>query len=456
MKLSKMGLAALAALVLLSPAAAFAQKAPPKIDEKNHKRGQMEAPAVVAASGSACTVGDALFIGQVDDPKAKTQTSFYEVACTGSLGRVFQKVSSTDKKATPPIADKIAAFDCLSTSVPGADGKPNSLACVLPGNLNAQAGLAPFVAKAGLTCDITKARAIGQTAANAYFEVACANKRGYIISTTATLDPTKDVGPSSCLLYQPGATVSCTLSSREDQLSVANALAASADPMCQVKDRRYLLSTVSGDEYYEVACASGAGFMVVANAQGAYKQKIECANADQISGGCTLTDIKTAKTEDDALYTKLAKAGGFNCDVSGYRTLGSDANGESVELQCGNRPDGALAVLPKTGNGRFYNCAAAMTTGYRCNLTKPEAANMLLTAAVKKSKPTSTCQVSDSKFIGASADAGFVEVACADKEPGYVLRYPKTSDQATDALYCTQTKTQIGIECGLPTNIVKG
>ena len=67
MKLSKMGLAALAALVLLSPAAAFAQKGPPKIDEKNHKRGQAEAPAVVAASGAACTVGDALFIGQVAD-----------------------------------------------------------------------------------------------------------------------------------------------------------------------------------------------------------------------------------------------------------------------------------------------------------------------------------------------------------------------------------------------------
>ncbi len=454
MKLSKMGLAAIAALVLLSPAAAFAQKAP-KIDEKNHKRGQAEAPAIVAATGSGCTVADALLVGEVDDPKAKTRTSFYEVACQGSMGRVVQKIASTDKKAPAPIADKLSTFDCLSTSVPQG-GKPNSLMCVLPANANAMTGLVPFVAKAGVNCEITNARAIGQTATNAYFEVACSNKRGYILATTATLDPSKEVGPSSCLLYEDGAAISCILSKRDDQLTVANVLAASADPMCQVKDRRYLLSTVAGDEYYEVACASGTGFMVVSDPKGAFKSKIDCANADQISGGCTLTDIKTAKTADNALYTKLAKASGFNCDVSGYRTLGSDANGESVELQCGNRPDGALGVMPKTGNGRFYNCAAAQTTGYRCNLTKPEAANMLLTAAVKKARPTSTCQVSESHFIGASADAGFVEVACADKEPGYVLRYPKTSDQATDALYCTQSKTLIGIGCGLPTNIVKG
>ena len=92
MKLSKMGLAAIAALVLLSPAAAFAQKAP-KIDEKNHKRGQAEVPAIVAATGSGCTVADALFISEVDDPKAKTHTSFYEVACQGSMGRVVQKVA---------------------------------------------------------------------------------------------------------------------------------------------------------------------------------------------------------------------------------------------------------------------------------------------------------------------------------------------------------------------------
>ena len=455
MKLSKMGLIALAAAILLSPAAAFAQAKPVKINEKNHKQGQAEAPALVAAGGIACNVSDALFIGKNDDAKAKTSTSFYELACTGSIGRVLQVISSTDKKAAPPIAPKYAAFDCISMGKPLPDGKPNSLACVLPANESAAAGIAGFVTKAGINCTPANARAIGSSAENAFFEVACTNKRGYILTASSTLDATKEVAPSNCLLYKPGGSITCELSQPEEQLTVANTLAATADAACQVKDRRYVLSTVSGDEWYEISCASGTGFMLSADAKGVFKTKIDCANAEQLAGGCQLTDVNTAKTEDNALYTRLAKAAGFNCDVAKYRTLGADANGETVELACANRADGALAVLPKAGGGRFYNCAASQTAGYRCNLTTPDAAYALLTAAVKKARPTSTCVVSGANFLGVNTEAGFVEVACADKEPGYVLRYLKTTDVPSDAYYCTQAKTVIGVTCALPTNITK-
>jgi hypothetical protein len=448
MKLAKIGLIATAAVVLLSPAIASAQGA--RIDARAQKRGMTEAPAVVAASGTVCTVSDALFLLSGTDAKTKTKTDAYEVACSEGMGRVVLKAVTGDQT-------KYSVYDCLTTSQPYADGKPNQLACKLPANQNPMAGLAPFITKAGLTCDVKQTRPIGQTPENSFFELACADSRGFLLGVPVSLDPAKESTASNCLAFEDNSPMACKLTTREAQLASVTTLAAAADAACQVKDRRYILSTRAGDEYYEVACASGVGFVAVADPKGAFKQKIDCANADSIQGGCTLTDTRTAKTDDNPLYTRLAKAAGFNCDVSGYRFLTADASGETVELACTNRPDGAIALLPKSGTGgRFYNCAAAQTTGYRCGLTKPEAANAQLTAAVKRARPTSTCAVSESKFLGMTPDAGFVEVACADREPGYVLRYPKTSDVASDAFYCTQSRSILNVSCSLPTNLPRG
>ncbi len=449
MKMIKIGLAAALAVALLTPAAALAQGKAPKINEANHKKGVAEAPALVAGAKSSCVVADALYIGGAKDAKAKTSTDAYELACTGNLGQVIMKVSG-------PEGDKYQAYSCLATATPTADGKPNTLKCTLPANLDPAASLAPYVTKAGLACTIGKARVLGETKDTVFFEIACDGNRGYILGASNSYDPTKDVSASNCLGYEEGGAISCTLTPRAAQLAAADALAVKADASCAIKDRRYALSSKTGDDYYEVSCNDGKGFFVVADVKGAFKEKVECANADYIAGGCTLTDVKTAKTDDNDLYTKLAKAGGYDCIVSGYRALTAAAGSETVELQCSNRPDGAVAIFAAAGGkSKFYNCAAADLTGYRCGLTKVPAAYALLTAAVKKSRPTSTCVVSDAKFLGASADAGYVEVACADKEPGYVVRYPKATDVSDAALYCTQAKTDIGTSCTLPTNVKK-
>jgi hypothetical protein len=447
MNLSKIGLIAAAAMVLLSPAVASAQA---KINPANQKKGMAEAPAIVTASGTSCTLSDALFMLTSTDTKTKTKTEVYEIACTGGMGRVILK-------ATAPDGVKYQVFDCLTTGQPYPDGKPNQLKCNLPANVKPETGLAPFLTKAAVTCEMSKARALGQTSTTIYFEVACGDNRGFIVGAPISFDASQEVSASNCLAFEAGTAMECKLTTRDQQLGVVNALATSADAACVVKDRRYILSSRSGDEYYEVACASGTGFVTVADSKGALKQKIDCANADSIAGGCTLTDVKNAKTEDNALYTRLVKAQGFNCDVTGYRALTADASGETIEVQCGNRGDGAVAVLTKAGPGsRFYNCAAAQTTGYRCGLTKQDAAYAALTASVKKARPTSTCQVSEALFMGLTPDAGFVEVACADKEPGYVLKYLKTSDQVGETFYCSQARTLLGVACKLPTNLPRG
>lgn len=448
MKTIKIGMVAALALALLTPAIASAQPRA-KVDNAAHKKGMDAAASVISGAGLNCASPDAYFIGEQKDAKAKTTTSYYELACQGAPGLVIQKTAGGD-------GDKYAPFSCLAFEAPGPDGKPHNMRCRLPGNENVAAGLIPLLAKGGASCTPAKARMIGSSATNAYMEVACDNSRGLIISATNSLDPAKEVTVTNCLNYEPGGNIECTLTPRATMLAVADPLAQKAEASCAVKDRRFILSNKAGDEYYEVACNDGKGFVVVADAKGAFKEKVECASADYIAGGCTMTDSKTAKTDDNALYTKLAKAGGYDCEVKGYRALAASGGAETVEVECANRPDGAVVVFPSGGaKVRAYNCAAAEITGFHCNLTKAPAAYAALTAAVKKARPTSTCQVSDAKYMGTSADAGFVEVACSDKEPGYVVRYLKTTDVAESALYCSQTQALIGTNCSLPTNIVK-
>ena len=61
----------------------------------------------------------------------------------------------------------------------------------------------------------------------------------------------------------------------------------------------------------------------------------------------------------------------------------------------------------------------------------------------------------DAKFLGVNDQAGYVEVACADKDPGYVVPYPKTTDVPGEALYCTQAQSILGTKCSLPTNVTR-
>ena len=50
--------------------------------------------------------------------------------------------------------------------------------------------------------------------------------------------------------------------------------------------------------------------MIEQLASGDVKPAIECAVADGIGGGCTLTNARQAQTDQDALYAKLAHAAG--------------------------------------------------------------------------------------------------------------------------------------------------
>ena len=450
MKRFAIGLSAALAVAILVPAAVISapkeeKGKPAAVDAKAREAGMKDAPALIQASGAGCTVSDARFIGE--DKKAGAK--YYEVACNEGMG--FALIAKKD------VAPQV--YTCLESSQPGPDGKVGGLACILPANANPGAGLAPFVKKGGVTCDIENTRAIGSGAKNSYFEVACKGGAGYIVQTVSPLNLNGEVVVNSCLLYEEGGNVSCKLTNRQTQLAIVDTLntaAASAGTTCAIKDKRYILSTKS-DNYFEVSCQDGKGYVYQQTAAtGAFARAIPCAQAGFVGGGCTMTDAVAAQTEQAGFYSKLATKAGFPCDVEKYGMLPSqDPKKEIVELKCKNSDVGAIAVFTATG-GTVYDCLTAELNGFRCSFTKKDTQYARLTKDLVGFNKAS-CTVSDARVIGATDTEGFVEVACSDGLPGWVLGYPigVAKPAAKEFLSCVQAKG-IGGGCKLPTNKVKG
>jgi len=439
MRSMRIALAGALALLALTPTGAFAAKkdvAEALMSAKSKEKGMAEAPALAQAAGLTCTVTDARWMGE----DKKQGTNIYEVACQQGLGFVILS------KAADP---KPLAYTCMETAKPAADGKPSSLVCTLPANADPFAGLAPFIAKSGTPCVIDKARAIGQGQKSAYFEVACKSGAGYILVTSSPPDPAQGVQMNTCLAYEPGGNLYCELTDRSVQLAPVDALVAKSGKACTVKDRRYVLSTKDGKNFYEVACSSGSGYMVEEDAKGELTRILDCANADFVGGGCTLTDARASQTEQAALYTKLATKAGFPCDVAKYAPLPSTGPKEVIELQCKDRPDGGIGIFTGSG-GKVYNCVLAEIEGYRCSFTKKDLVYPKLTASLK-SLGKGSCTISEARVIGKTPDEGFVEVACSDGLPGWVMGYPLGSDKPKEVLSCLQA-ANIGGGCKLPTN----
>ena len=450
--MKRLGIVIAAAAMLLSgqAMAASGSKGPAPIDKKSHDAGMAEAPAAVQAANLACTVQDAYLINTIEDKKAKTKTSFYEVACGEGLGYLVQ--NGSDGKA--------AAFDCLSINGQAADdeaaGKKGSITCILPGNADAKMGLVPLIKAAGATCTPSNARAMGATpAGDAYFEVSCAEGSGVVLQTSRGKPPTT----SPCAAFIGGAT-ECKLTTPEQVNASIASMAAKSGKACTMSQFRYVGSTSSGSTYYEVACGSSPGFMMEANASGAFASAIDCAKAQSVAGGCTLTDTSQAEQAETATYTRLAKANAYPCEVAKYRFLGVDkaSNSEVVELACSNRPDGAVALFPVdkgAGKAVILDCLQAGGLGASCALSQPSALYGKYTQAIASKKANATCKVSGARWLAqtSAAKTDLIETACSDGLPGFVVEVDR-SGQVASLMTCGEAQ-RAGAACSLPTNTAK-
>ena len=435
----KWGLAvALCAAVLAPVAVISAPKAAAPVSDAQRKQGMAEAPAVVQAAGVSCQVSDARFVGKANDPKTKTETDYYEVACGQGMGYVLQ----APKDGTPSL------FSCIELApVPGQPAKEGALTCVLPGNSDPKAQLAPLLAKSGVQCVPEKTRGIGQSKTNTFLEVACQGGAGYVVIASSPLDTSKPAEAQNCLNFDDqGGNVKCELTDKASRLAVVDGYAQQAANGCTVKDKRFVGNSKDGADFYEAACVDGKGYVYKVSA-GKLAQTWPCAQATNVLGGCTLTDSRQATAEQSALYTKLAHNAGSTCDVDHYAEFPMRGNDEVVELAC-KSGSGAVGIFPATGKGQVLDCGHALAAGYKCGLTK-DGGYAALTEDLRKFNQK-TCTVSNARVSGKTPKGTIMlEVACSDGLKGYMIEY--NTEPTVSAVGATNCAFAGG--CKLPGNV---
>ena len=449
------GLAAALAVAMLSPSAAFAQGKPDKAADaalaKTRTAGMAEAPGALQVHGlSSCVLADAIFLGESNDKGAdgkKVKSKVYEVACQDGSGYVIGNPSPT------PISCLV--LETVANQV-GADGKKKTggTTCKLPANADPKRGILNSVKSAGVSCTVDKARWVGASASTKVdvYEVGCSDGQASLV-TVPQAGSTEKLVADNCIKVMSRDGGPCQSFTKAAAVSTITAMAAKAGrPACQVTDGRWVATKTAGGDFYEVGCADGkSGYMLETEKGGAFSRAIDCARAEPIAGGCTLTTTAVAgDTEDVNLYNAKAKEIGFACNVTKYRSLGLDGpNGrEVVELACSDREDGAFALLPVSAGqkGETYNCIRSEARNQTCKLSKKQAVfPKLINQLQNKGK---ACQVAETRGIGQTADQqDVVEVKCTGA-PGLVAVFNKASDGILQVMDCNAAKA-IGGGCKL-------
>ena len=432
--------AALAAIIAFAPIGAAAVYAadppkagPPKAPTKEeYERGAKEGPPVIQAAGVLCTPDKIAFRGSGKDNKTKAVITVFEASCKEGLGYVFLNTAGTPKPQ---------AFDCLSA-------KASPQACGIPENADPKKGLAMRAQAAGRTCDPTQADYLGTSVSTgeSFYELACNGGGGFRLGLTG---PKAAVNDCVTLI---GTPLECKLTPKDAAIISLKPAVQASGKTCAMKDARYIgASTENGDAFYEIACTEGPGFVLALNDKLGFKREIDCSKAMGIGGGCKMTDVTVSQTADAATYTKLAAKAGYPCEVSKYRFIGTDKeNREVVELACSNRPDGAVAMLSDGGKSVIYDCVRAGAIGQECKLSDPSILYPKYSQALV-AKGKGTCKVSGARFIGASPTAEYIETACTDGLPGWVIAFDPGTDKAQELLNCKQAAAS-NIPCKLPGN----
>lgn len=210
----------------------------------------------------------------------------YEVACTEGLGYVISGAGG--KSPFSYLCIEAATESVGADALPDATGLPR---CTLTGNLAAAqlTAVHSYVTQAGIVCEPTHLRSLGQTDTDLVLELACVGGSGYILSIPYPLHAGQAVRSANCLSLTPGSRVTCQLTDVTAQRGVAEVQMRQAKPACQVSASRYMVSSLHGDNYFEFLCEDGAGFVLQQKATGEVAGTVSCtAPVVAKLGGCQL------------------------------------------------------------------------------------------------------------------------------------------------------------------------
>jgi len=253
-----------------------------RLNSEVERTQQVKASAqgVATAAGLPCQVTEATLLGKTDD-----NNDLYEVACDGGVGYLLQS-------STPP-----QSFDCLLLAnqadrvrAQGGEVAAGST-CALPANQNGLTVLAGYARDAGVPCAADAGKVVGKTAeGNVVYEIGCAGADGWHIERTA-----QGWNKTDCLQVM-STNLTCEFTTTEEQVAGFKPLLAGTDIDDCDAQRIHLLGQNDNGRFIEVKCASGEGY-VARLKNNVIDQVYACAIATRIGGGCTMTPVAAATSE---------------------------------------------------------------------------------------------------------------------------------------------------------------
>ena len=388
-----------------------------------------------------CQVTGSAFRGQGSQkgPDGKSvKATIYEVTCQTGPGYL---VVANEGQPKPQMVNCIIA----------AQGGTK---CVLPPNLDPKTELAGYVSATGRTCAISDQRYVGSSSNGmTYYELGCGTAPGFLLAVSET--EAKPPQVTDCMAVV-GTAQACTLTTKAQMLSVYAPAVAQSGKACQISDVRSIgASKVNGDIFTEIACGAAAGLRARAGQGGRLQDH------HRLRQGPEPRRLRNDRRHgrQDRRRRGLHQAGvQGGLPLPGLPSTASSASTRRTarwwSWRAATRPDGAMAVLSETGHSDVYDCVRApVVSGQSCKLTDASVVYPKYTAALV-SKGRTACKVSRRGLPRPHPGGGleFVETACSDGAPGWVMGLKPGATTPDELLTCRQSANS-GLPCKLPANV---
>ena len=238
----------------------------------------------------------------------------------------------------------------------------------------------------------------------------------------------------------------------EEILAAAQQQASLASVNCQVNEAKLLGQTAEKTSVYEVACATGPGFIIESKTPPsatscialAYSARVarERDPAADVGLQCTIA----ANTDTDKFLREYAQQAGVPCAVDQTKVLGQSNGGVVVyEIGCSDGP--GFWIRQDAGVWSKTPCLQVLAENGTCEFTTT-AENATFVKALLAGSEAASCNVVEARLMGQNANGMFYEAKCEGAD-GVIARV--NAENAVQQIYPCATAQRIGGGCKLTT-----
>lgn len=236
----------------------------------------------------------------------------------------------------------------------------------------------------------------------------------------------------------------------EQIMAAAQEQATLANTNCQVTEAKLLGETAAKTSVYEVACATGPGFMIESKTPPSATDCVLLAHsasvvrerdpAADVGPQCTIP----ANTDTQKVLREYAQKAGVPCTVDQAKVLGQSNDG-GVMYEVGCADAAGFWVKQLNDNWTKTPCIQVLAEGGACAFTTA-AENAAQVKQLLAGSEAAGCDVTEARLMGQNANGMFYEAKCAGAD-GVIARV--NAENVVQQIYPCATAQRIGGGCTL-------